>query len=43
MFTAARLRFTATLLVSVLGFVVTLNLVDGSLLDTPLVMQAPQR
>ena len=43
MFRSARSRFTATLLVSVLGFVMTLCEPVGSLLDEPLVMQVPQR
>jgi len=43
MFRSARLRFTATLLVSVLGFVMPLCEPVGSLLDEPLAMQVPQR
>lgn len=43
MFSSARNRFTATLLVSVLGFVMTLCEPVGSLLDEPLAMQVPQR
>lgn len=43
MFTPARLRVTAALLVSVLGFVVTLDAPVSSLLDEPLAMQTPQR
>ena len=40
---SARLRFAATLLVSVLGFVLTLDTPERSLLDEPLAMQTPQR
>lgn len=43
MVTPARLRFAATLLVSVLGFALTLDVPDRSLLDAPLAMQTPQR
>lgn len=40
---SARFKFTATLIVSVLGFVMTLDAPDRSLLDEPLAMQTPQR
>jgi len=43
MVTSARFKFTATLLVSVLGFVVTLVEPWGSELEEPLAMQTPQR
>ncbi|MEO6278343.1 hypothetical protein [Roseateles sp.] len=44
MVTSARFKFTATLLVSVLGFVLALIVLPASgLLDEPLVMLAPQR
>jgi hypothetical protein len=44
MATSARFKFTATLLVSVLGFVMALIVLPASgLLDEPLVMQTPQR
>ena len=40
---SARFKFTATLVVSVLGFVLTLATPEHSLLDEPLAMQMPQR
>ena len=40
---SARFKFTATLLVALLGFVVTLDTPGGSLLEEPLAMQTPQR
>jgi hypothetical protein len=43
MFRSAQTRFAATLLVSVLGFVMTLYEPAGGLLDEPLAMQMPQR
>jgi hypothetical protein len=43
MATSARFKFTATLLVSVLGFVVTLAEPRSSELEEPLAMQTPQR
>jgi hypothetical protein len=43
MFRSARFRFAVTLLVSVLGFVLTLDEPVGHLLDAPLTMQVPQR
>lgn len=44
MATSARFKFTATLLVSVLGFVLALVVLPASdLLDEPLAMQTPQR
>lgn len=44
MATSARFKFTATLLVSLLGFALTLVVLPASdLLDEPLAMQAPQR
>jgi hypothetical protein len=44
MVTSARFKFTATLLVSVLGFVLTLVVLPASeLLDEPLAMMTPPR
>lgn len=43
MLTPARLRVTAALFVSVLGFIVTLDVPVKGLLDAPLAMQTPQR
>lgn len=43
MFRSARFRFAVTLIVSVLGFVLTLDEPVGHLLDAPLTMQVPQR
>lgn len=44
MATSARFKFTATLLVSVLGFVMTLIVLPASdLLDDPLAIMAPPR
>ncbi|WP_255719776.1 hypothetical protein [Pelomonas cellulosilytica] len=40
---SARFKFVATLVVSLLGFALTLNLTEPALLDGPLAMQAPQR
>ena len=40
---SARFKFTATLIVSVLGFVLTLDAPERSVLDEPLAMQTPQR
>lgn len=40
---SARFKFAATLIVSVLGFVLTLDTPVGGLLDEPLAMQTPQR
>jgi hypothetical protein len=40
---SARLRFAATLVVAVLGFVLTLDSTERSLLDEPLALQTPQR
>ena len=41
--TSARFKFTATLLVSVLAFVLTLDTPERGMLDEPLAMQTPQR
>lgn len=43
MVTSARFKFTATLLVSVLGFVLALDAPERSVLDEPMAMQTPQR
>lgn len=43
MVTLARFRFSATLLVSVLGFVLTLDTPESGLLSALLSMQAPLR
>jgi hypothetical protein len=43
LFKSPRLRFAVTLIVSVLGFVLTLDAPVGHLLDAPLTMQVPQR
>lgn len=43
LFRSARLRFLVTLIVSVLGFVLTLDAPVGHLLEAPLTMQVPQR
>lgn len=40
---SARFKFTATLVVSVLGFVLTLAAPEYGPLDEPLAMQTPQR
>jgi hypothetical protein len=42
MFRSARVRFTATLIVSVLGFVMTLDDPVGHLPDTPLAVRMPR-
>ncbi|MFG6430100.1 hypothetical protein [Roseateles sp. LYH14W] len=43
MFKSPRLRFIVTLIVSVLGFVLTLDAPVGHLQEAPLTMQVPQR
>ena len=43
MFTSAGFKFTATLIVSVLGFLLPLCEPVSALLDVPLAMQVPQR
>jgi len=43
LFRSSRLRFIVTLIVSVLGFAVTLDEPVGSRVDAPLTMQVPQR
>jgi hypothetical protein len=43
LFKSPRLRFIVTLIVSVLGFVLTLDEPVGHLMDAPLTMQVPQR
>lgn len=40
---SARFKFTATLVVSVLGFLLTLDSAELGVLDEPLAMQTPQR
>jgi len=42
MFRSARARFTATLIVSVLGFVMTLDDPTGRQPDTPLALRIPR-
>ncbi len=40
---SARAKFIATLIVSLLGFALTLGETEPALLDGPLAMQTPQR
>jgi len=42
MFRSARLRFAVTLVVSVLGFVLTLDAPASHLVEAPLTMQVPR-
>ena len=43
MFSSAHRRFAVTLIVSVLGFVLTLDEPVGTRVNAPLTMQVPQR